>query len=281
MSISNCCFLTCIQVSQEAGNVVWYSFTLKIFQFIVTHTVKGFSIVSEELDAFFWNFPAFSMIQRTLAIWSLVLLPFLNPTCTFGSSQFTACWGLAWRFSEHSFAQMWNECNCMVIWAFFGIAFLWDWNENWPLRFLWPLLSFPSFLACWVEHFYSIIFRIWNSSTGIPSAPLTLSIVMLPNIIDWLIDWICICLFAIVFVVYVSPYLMFLLLLQSSFISFILNKFIFQKCILVLTVFHFTINTWFFLNPLLVFLVIFFFNFSWNCSMHLNWWTVCIRLIPF
>ena len=41
---------------------------------------------------FFWNSLAFSMIQRMLAIWSLVLLPFLNPACTSGSSQFTNCW---------------------------------------------------------------------------------------------------------------------------------------------------------------------------------------------
>ena len=48
MSGSNCCFLTCIQVSQEAGNVVWYSHFFKDFpQFIVIHTVKGFSIVNE------------------------------------------------------------------------------------------------------------------------------------------------------------------------------------------------------------------------------------------
>ena len=43
---SNCCFLTCIQVSQETGKVVWYSH-LRIVQFVVIHTVKGFSIVSE------------------------------------------------------------------------------------------------------------------------------------------------------------------------------------------------------------------------------------------
>ena len=35
---------------------------------------------------------------------------------------------------------MWDEWNCAVIWAFFGIAFLWDWNENWPFPVLWPLL---------------------------------------------------------------------------------------------------------------------------------------------
>ena len=54
MSSSNCCFLTCIQVSQEAGQVVWYSHLLKNFpQFIVIHTVKGFGIVNKaEMDVF-------------------------------------------------------------------------------------------------------------------------------------------------------------------------------------------------------------------------------------
>ena len=46
---------------------------------------------------FFWNSLAFSMIQRMLAIWSLVPLPFLNPAWTSGSSQFMYCWSLAWR----------------------------------------------------------------------------------------------------------------------------------------------------------------------------------------
>ena len=54
MSGSNCCFLTCIQISQEAGQVVCYSHLLKNFsQFVVIHTVKGFSVVNEaELDVF-------------------------------------------------------------------------------------------------------------------------------------------------------------------------------------------------------------------------------------
>ena len=48
MSSSNCCFLTCIQVSQEAGQVVWYSHLFQNFpQFIVIHTVKGFSVLNE------------------------------------------------------------------------------------------------------------------------------------------------------------------------------------------------------------------------------------------
>ena len=54
MSSSNCCFLTCIQVSQEAGKVVWYSHLLKNFpQFAVIHTVKGFGVVNKaEIDVF-------------------------------------------------------------------------------------------------------------------------------------------------------------------------------------------------------------------------------------
>ena len=54
MSTSNCCFLTCIQISQEVGKVVWYICLLKNFpQFIVIHTVKGFGIVNkEEIDVF-------------------------------------------------------------------------------------------------------------------------------------------------------------------------------------------------------------------------------------
>ena len=54
MSSSNCCFLTSIQVSQEAGQVVWYAHLFQNFpQFIVIHTVKGFGIVSKaEIDVF-------------------------------------------------------------------------------------------------------------------------------------------------------------------------------------------------------------------------------------
>ena len=80
---------------------------------------------------------------------------------------------------EHYFTSMWEEWNCTVVWAFFGIAFLRDWNENWPFPVLWPLLSSPNLLANWVQHFHSIIFQNLNSSTGVPSPLLALFIVML------------------------------------------------------------------------------------------------------
>ena len=81
---------------------------------------------------------------------------------------------------EHYFTSVWDECSCVVVWAFFDITFLWDWNENWPFPVLWPLL----FQICWHvdwSTFTASSFRIWNSSTGIPSPPLALFAVMLPK----------------------------------------------------------------------------------------------------
>ena len=159
MSSSDCCFLTCIQISQEAGQVVWYSHILKNFpQFVVIHAVKGFGIVNKaevyvflELSCFF-NDPmdvgnlisgSSDFSKTSLNIWKFVVRVLLKP----GLENF-----------EHYFTSMWDECNCTVVWAFFGIAFLWDWNENWHFPVLWPLLSFPNLLSYWVQHFHSIIF---------------------------------------------------------------------------------------------------------------------------
>ena len=160
MPSSNCCFLACIQVSQEAGQVVWYSQFLQNFpQFLVIHTVKSFGVVNkEEIDVFlelscFFDDPtdvgnfisgssAFPKIS--LNIWKFTVHVLLKP----GLENF-----------ERYFTSMWDECNCAVVWAFSGIAFLWNWNEYWPLSVLWPLLSFPNVLAYWVQHFHSIIFQ--------------------------------------------------------------------------------------------------------------------------
>ena len=48
---------------------------------------------------------------------------------------------------EHDLAGIWNEYNCVIVLTFFSIAFLWDWNENWPCPVLWQLLSFLNFLS--------------------------------------------------------------------------------------------------------------------------------------
>ena len=159
MSSSNCCFLTYIQISQEASQMVWYSHLFQNFpQFIVIHTVRGFGVVNKAEIDFFWNSLAFLMIQWMLAIWSLVPLPFLKPAWTSGISWFMLL-KLGLENFEHYFTSMWDEYNYVVVWAFFGIAFLWNWNENWPFPVLCPLLSFPNLLTYWVQHFHSIIFQ--------------------------------------------------------------------------------------------------------------------------
>ena len=145
MSSSNCCFLTSIQVSQEAGQVVWYSHLFQNFpQFIVIHTVKVFDIISKaEIDVFL-ELSSFFMIQRMLAIWSLVPLPFLKPAWTSGSSWFM--WtnphmnvslkpGL--ENFEHYFNSVWDECNCVVVWAFFGISIKSRFGSSWVFESLW------------------------------------------------------------------------------------------------------------------------------------------------
>ena len=82
---------------------------------------------------------------------------------------------------EHYFASVWDECYCAVVWTFFGIAFLWDWNENWPFPVLW---HFWVSQVCWhieTNTFTASSIRMQKSSTGIPSPPLALFIVMLPK----------------------------------------------------------------------------------------------------
>ena len=95
MSSSNYCFLTCIQISQEAGQVVWYSHLLRNFpQFVVIHTVKGFGIVNKaemdvllKLSCFFDEaadvgnlIPGCSAFSKTsLNVWKFMVHVLLKP----------------------------------------------------------------------------------------------------------------------------------------------------------------------------------------------------------
>jgi len=125
---------------------------------------------------FFWNscffddptdvgnllFGSSAFCKSSLNIWKFMVQILLKP----GLENF-----------EHYFASMWDECNCAVVWAFFGIAFLWDWNQT-------DLFQSWVFQICWhieCSTFTASSFRIWNSSTGIPLPPLALFIVMLPK----------------------------------------------------------------------------------------------------
>ena len=187
MSGSNCCFLTYIQISQETGQVVCYSHLFKNFpQFVVIHTVKGFGIVNKAEVACCspWGFKELDRTEwLNWTDWDVLL----SLSCFFdgpmdvgnlisGSSAFSKSSLNIWKFSDHMllksglenfqhyFASMWNECNYSAVRAFFGTAFLWDWNENWSFPVLWPLLSFPNLLAYWVQHFNKIIWTfLWGS----------------------------------------------------------------------------------------------------------------------
>ena len=158
MSGSYSCFLYCMQISQEAGKVVWYSHLLKNLPVSCDPHSQRFEHSQWSESRFYFSGTLF----------------FYDPTdvgsLSSGSSAFLKSSLNIWKFSvhimlkpglenfEHYFASVWNECNCVVVWTVFGIAFLWDWNGNWSFPVLWPLLTFPNLLTCWVQHFHSIIF---------------------------------------------------------------------------------------------------------------------------
>ena len=94
-----------------------------------------------------------------------------------GSHTVEASLGEFWT----SLCCVWDECNSVVVWTFFGVAFFWDQNENWTFPVLWALLNFQT---CWhieCSTFTASSFRVWNFSTGIPSLPVALLVVMFPK----------------------------------------------------------------------------------------------------
>ena len=176
-SSSNCWFLTCIQISQEAGKTIWYSHLFKNFpQFVVIHTVKGFGIVNKaEIDVFL---ELSCSLSDPVDIGNLISgsLPFLNPTWTSGSSQFHILLKPGLENIEHCFANVWDECSCVVVWTFFGIGMKTDFFQScdhcWVFQICWHI-EWSTFTAS--------SFRIWNGLAGISSPPLALSVVMLPK----------------------------------------------------------------------------------------------------
>ena len=129
---------------------------------LTSHTVEGFSVVNEtEVDAFL-EFPCIfcdpmdvgnlissssTFPKSSLYIWKFLVDILLKPTL---------------KDFEHYLASMRNEWNCVVVLTFFGIALLWDWNENWPFPVLWPLLSFPNLLTIFSKLLHSISLYGWT-----------------------------------------------------------------------------------------------------------------------
>jgi len=139
--IEFCCFLTCIQVSQETGKMGWYSHLSKSFlQFIMIHRVKGFSIIDEiEVDVLL-KFPCFlynpakvgnlmssysSFSKPSLDIWGFLVCIILKSSM---------------QDFKHELTSMGDEGNCPKVSTFFGTTFLENWDEDWPFPVLWPLL---------------------------------------------------------------------------------------------------------------------------------------------
>ena len=145
------------------------------------HTVKGFCVVNKaEVDVFL----VFSYIfDDPMYVGNLIT----------GSSAFSKSSLNIWKFTvrvllkpgmanfEHYFASVWDDCNCAVVWAlltlpFFGIGMKTDLFQScghcWVFQICWHI-------NC--STFTASSFRIWNSSTGSPSPPLALFIMMLPK----------------------------------------------------------------------------------------------------
>ena len=131
---------------------------------------------------FFWNSLAFSLIQRMLAIWSLVPLPFLNPAWASGSSRLTVrgiaeAWlGEFWALLYQS--KRWVQlCNSLsILWHCFGIGMKTDLFQSWGHCWV--------FQICWhieCSTFRASSFRVWNSSTVILSPPLALFVTSKPS----------------------------------------------------------------------------------------------------
>ena len=104
VSVSNCCFLTCIQISQQTDKVVWYYQLFNNFpQFVVIHTVKGFSIINEAEVDVCQKFSCFfcdpvnvgSLISSSSASSNSNL--YIWKSSISGSPQLEYCWSLAWR----------------------------------------------------------------------------------------------------------------------------------------------------------------------------------------
>ena len=111
MSSSYCCFLTGIQVSQEAGKVVWYSHLFKnISQSVVIHTVKSFSVINEAEVHVFLEFCCF--FYDPMGVGNLI-----SSSSAFSKSSFNM-----WKFMVHVLLKPALENSLL---AFFAIALLW------------------------------------------------------------------------------------------------------------------------------------------------------------
>ena len=127
MSGSNCCFLTCTQISQEAGKVVWYSHLLKNFpvccdphcqrfwrsQYKAKVFLEFSCFFYDQLDVGNWISGSSAFSKSSLNIWKFSVHMLLKPTL---------------ENFEHHFASVWDECNCgslNILWHFLSLGLEW------------------------------------------------------------------------------------------------------------------------------------------------------------
>ena len=129
---SNCCFLAHIQVSQETGKMFWYFHLFKsVSQFVMFHTVRGFSLVSETEEDIFVEFPCFlydlanvgslisassSFSKPSLDIWKFLVCIILKPSM---------------QDFKHDLTSVGDECSCPVVSTFCSTTLLGNWDEDW------------------------------------------------------------------------------------------------------------------------------------------------------
>ena len=180
MFSSNCCFLTCIQVLQEASQVVWYSYLFKNFpQFVVIHTVKGFGIVSEahvflEFHCFFCHSADVGNLFSGSSAFSKSILDICK---------FLVCimLKLSMQDFKHDLTSTGDECNCPWLAHSLVLPFM---EIGMRIDLFQSCDHYWVFQICWHIECNTLMtssFRVLNSSTGIPLHPLALLTVVLPK----------------------------------------------------------------------------------------------------
>ena len=159
MSGFNCCFFIHIQVSQKTGKVVWYTHLFKNFpQFVVIHTVRGFSIVNEAEEHVFLEYSCFFSYPVDVGNLISGSSAFSKPSLYVFKFLVHVMLKFSLKDFEYNLTGMQNESNFTVVCTFFGTAFFvirmktdlfQSCGHCWVLQICWH----------WVKHSNSLIFQ--------------------------------------------------------------------------------------------------------------------------
>ena len=179
---SNCCFLTCIQISQESGKMVWYTHLFKRFpEYYDPHSQslwcswwKRCRCVSLEFPSFLYDpanvvilvFSSSSFSKPSLDIWKFLVHMMLKPSM---------------QNFKHDLTSMGDECNCLMVSTFFNTTLFGNWDEDWSFPVLWPQLGLPDLLKNWKKaSWWHLALGFWIALLE-SSHPLALLTAVLPK----------------------------------------------------------------------------------------------------